>query len=60
MSLYRAIRIPAATAGVARLLTPYEWGGLYVDCPSGIGDAAVLRRLIGRLGEFAAILSIAV
>ena len=53
---YRAIRIPAAKADVARLLALYEWGGLYVDCHCGIKDADALRRLIGRLCGFEAIL----
>jgi hypothetical protein len=52
---YRAIRIPAAKADVARLLALYEWGGLYVDCHCGIKDEDALRRLIGRLCEFEAI-----
>ena len=52
---YRAIRIPAAKADVARLLALHEWGGLYVDCHCGIKDEEALRRLIGRLGEFEAI-----
>jgi mannosyltransferase OCH1-like enzyme len=52
---YRAIRIPAAKADVARLLALYEWGGLYVDCHCGIKDVDALRQLIGELSELEAI-----
>jgi Glycosyltransferase sugar-binding region containing DXD motif len=52
---YRAIRIPAAKADLARLLALYEWGGLYVDCHCGIKDPDALRSLLGRLSEFEAI-----
>jgi hypothetical protein len=55
LDTYKAIRIPAAKADVARLLALYEWGGLYIDCHIGIKDRDALRRLIGRLNEFEAI-----
>src|SRR5262249_10312582 len=46
LDLYKAIRIAAAKSDIARLLLLYEFGGLYVDCHCGIGNARELNRLI--------------
>jgi len=51
VELYKAIRIPAAKADIARLLLLYEFGGLYVDCHCGIRDADGIRRLILSLDQ---------
>ena len=50
--IFSAIQIPAAKADIARLVVLYEFGGLYVDCHSGIRDADAMQRLIGMLADF--------
>jgi Glycosyltransferase sugar-binding region containing DXD motif len=51
VELYKALRIPAAKADIARLLLLYELGGLYIDCHCGIRDADEVRRLISSLEQ---------
>jgi mannosyltransferase OCH1-like enzyme len=56
VDLYRALRIPAAKADIARLLLLYEFGGLYIDCHFGIRNADEIRRLISLLERMELIL----
>src|SRR5690348_8319230 len=46
LDMYRDIRIPAAKSDIARLLTLYEYGGLYVDCHVGVLDPNGVRQLL--------------
>ncbi|MGO9006089.1 MAG: glycosyltransferase [Beijerinckiaceae bacterium] len=55
VDLYKALRIPAAKADIARLLLLYASGGLYVDCDCGIRDADEIRRLLSLLQQMEAI-----
>ena len=50
--LYRSIRIPAAKADLARVLLLHEFGGLYVDCHTAIGDRDAIKTTFAMLTSF--------
>lgn len=52
VDIYRAIQIPAAKSDIARLVSLYEHGGLYVDCHYGLVDPRGVRRLVTSLERF--------
>ena len=55
VDLYKCIRLPNVKSDIARYLALYEFGGLYVDCHSGIRNVFELRHLLERLNDYEAI-----
>jgi GNAT superfamily N-acetyltransferase len=51
-SLFRAIRLPACKADIARLVLLFRGGGLYVDAHCAPGSPAALAELMRQLPEY--------
>lgn len=49
--LFRRIRIPSCKSDIARLVLLSEFGGLYIDAHTGIGNKTVLSRLVSTLPQ---------
>ena len=49
---YRRIRLASAKSDIARLLVLYRFGGLYVDCHTGVVSREGILALFDRLNKF--------